>query len=42
VQLLGADDADKPVAQEFSLEKKVDGAELRCDRWADGISPRRP
>ena len=24
VQLLGADDADKPVAQEFSLEKKVD------------------
>ena len=24
VQLLGADDADKPVAQGFSLEKKVD------------------
>jgi len=24
VKLLGADDADKPVAQEFSLEKKVD------------------
>lgn len=26
VQLLGAEDADKPLAQEFSLEKKVDAA----------------